>query len=303
MLVGIDEVGRGAWAGPLVVAAVALGGTSIDGLTDSKLLARAKRESLFAEIQRTAHAISAAWVDAAAIDTRGLSWALKYAAQSCLDQIRHHDIQSIIIDGTFKFVDDQRATTMAKADLTIPSVSAASIIAKVLRDRYMQRCHDIFPQYGFNTHVGYGTRGHQKAIKAHGPCSLHRASFRPFHELSDAPTNQKRPFTAGAKAEDAAAAYLLRQGYQIIAQNWKTKWCEIDLIAQRDKRIFFVEVKYRANHRFGHGLDYVTSKKYNQMKFAAELWCKQSDYTGERQLAAIELTGPHFDVTRWEPLV
>lgn len=303
MLLGIDEVGRGAWAGPLVMAAVSLGGADITGLTDSKLLTRPQRESLFTQIQHAAQAISVAWVDAAAIDQRGLSWALKYAAQSCLDQIQHHSVSSIIIDGTIKFIDDPRVSTQAKADLTIPSVSAASVIAKVLRDRYMTRCHDIFPQYGFNTHVGYGTKKHQVAIKEHGACSLHRASFRPFHEVSDAPATAKRPQTAGAKAEAAAATYLLRHGYVIIDQNWKTKWCEIDLIVQKNDRIYFVEVKYRQDHRFGHGLDYITSKKQNQMKFAAQLWCQAQHYTGPHQLSAIELIGPHFEICRWEPLV
>src|SRR5688500_2825470 len=129
MIVGIDEVGRGAWAGPLVVGAVLLGGEPIDGLTDSKKLTKKRREQLDLEIRQKAKAVGLGWVSAGHVDHLGLSSALKLRAKRALAQVRA-DYNEIIIDGTIAFVDDVRVTTMAKADLLIPCVSAASIVAK-----------------------------------------------------------------------------------------------------------------------------------------------------------------------------
>src|SRR5262245_61809960 len=116
MIVGIDEVGRGAWAGPLVVGAVLLGGEKIQGLTDSKLLTKKQRVLLNLEIRQKAQAIGIGWVSAKRIDQIGLSPALKLAAKMALAHIRH-DYSEIIIDGTIKLIDDPRVTIMKKADL------------------------------------------------------------------------------------------------------------------------------------------------------------------------------------------
>jgi len=139
MIVGIDEVGRGAWAGPLVVGAVLLGGATIDGLTDSKKLTKKQREQLDLEIRQKALGIGLGWVSAKHIDRIGLTEALKLASRRAIAHIRH-DYKEVIIDGTFAFLDDPRVTVMAKADLLVPSVSAASIVAKVARDKLHAPC-------------------------------------------------------------------------------------------------------------------------------------------------------------------
>ena len=104
-------------------------------------------------------------------------------------------------------------------------------------------------------------------------------------------------FDTGRQAEATAAAYLKRQGCAIVAQNWRTRWCEIDVIAQRDKVVYFCEVKYRRTDNQGAGLDYITPKKLQQMRFAAEAWVHLTNWKGEYQLAAIEISGPEFHIT------
>ena len=182
MIVGIDEVGRGAWAGPLCIAAVALGDASIDGLTDSKKLSEKRRTSLNLEIKRKAALVGIGWVSARDIDTIGMSKALKLAAYRAFKQIDCPEVTQIIIDGTILLLDDPRATTMKQADLLVPSVSAASIIAKVSRDEYMKHLDAMFPVYGFAKHVGYGTAYHMNAIEEHHASPLHRMSFRPLRQ-------------------------------------------------------------------------------------------------------------------------
>jgi uncharacterized protein (TIGR00252 family) len=104
-------------------------------------------------------------------------------------------------------------------------------------------------------------------------------------------------FDTGRKAEAAAAAFLARKGCNIVEQNWRTRWCEIDIVACRAGIVYFCEVKYRASAAYGNGLDYITAKKLQQMRFAAELWVTSNNWDGEYQLCAIEVSGSQFQVT------
>lgn len=180
--VGIDEVGRGCWAGPVVAGAVVLK-KPIDGLTDSKLLSKKQREKLAPIIHKEALAIGLGWVDAATIDKIGLTAAVKLAMERALQQIKI-DYDEVIIDGNLNFLTENPKTrSVIKADLTIPAVSAASIIAKVARDNYMAEVGDKHGDYGFEKHVGYGTALHLEKLKLHGTSSLHRRSFKPVAAL------------------------------------------------------------------------------------------------------------------------
>jgi len=106
----------------------------------------------------------------------------------------------------------------------------------------------------------------------------------------------------GRQAEDAAAQFLQKQGLKIIERNWRTRWCEIDIIAQRKSDIYFVEVKYRQNPAFGGGLDYITPRKVAQMRYAAEFWLSgQRQTQGQCRMSAIELTGKPPVITAWLP--
>lgn len=100
----------------------------------------------------------------------------------------------------------------------------------------------------------------------------------------------------GKRAESAAAAYLAHRGYTVLVRNWRTRYCEIDIIAQKDQTVYFVEVKYRSNTKQGSGLDYITPKKLQQMSFAAQMWVSNHNWQGDYQLLAVAITGKAFAV-------
>lgn len=182
IIVGIDEVGRGSWAGPLLMAAVVLDGPAPVGTTDSKLLTAAKRQVLARHIKVAASGIGFGWVPAAELDEIGLGPALKLAAERAVAALDcPYDL--IVIDGSINFLPGHRTHIMPKADLHVPEVGAASIVAKVARDAYMARAHRRDPRYGFDRHVGYGTPAHAASLAVHGPSSEHRRSFAPIKEL------------------------------------------------------------------------------------------------------------------------
>lgn len=177
--VGIDEVGRGCWAGPVVAGAVALD-KPIEGLKDSKNLSKKKREELTIKIKAEAKAVGLGWVEASIVDEVGITEAVKLAMQQALDKI-NVNYDEVIIDGHLNFLADQPKTrALIKADDTEPSVSAASIVAKVARDNYMSEIAADYPDYGFEKHVGYGTALHLERLKLYGVSSLHRRSFKPI---------------------------------------------------------------------------------------------------------------------------
>lgn len=182
-LIGIDEVGRGPWAGPLVATAVELGG-SIDGLADSKKLSKTQRRVLVPQICKLSLQIGIGWVAPAEIDKLGLTKATGLAMQRAMGQIQHTG-QPIVIDGHINYLPDvYPAKCVVKADQTIAAVSAASVIAKQARDTYMQNVSQLMPHYGFGSHVGYGTKAHLQALLEHGACWLHRRSFAPVAKLA-----------------------------------------------------------------------------------------------------------------------
>ena len=298
MILGIDEVGRGPWAGPLVVGAVVLGGIEIPGLTDSKKLLKKRRLELDGIIRKTAKGFGIGWVDAPTIDEIGLSSALCLATKRAVEQISvpYHEI---IIDGTVNFLKDttkgRYATTMKQADLLVPCVSAASIIAKVARDKFMTDQDEIYPGYGFKSHVGYGTAGHIAAIDRLGVTPLHRLSFAPLakyrdnnvssvsdilKQMNDRVVDEKLTSKQiGDSAEETASKYLKKAGHKILNRNWKTKYCEIDIVSRRHDTIFFTEVKYRKNADQGGGLSAITKTKLRQMHFAAEYYALSNNIT------------------------
>lgn len=179
---GIDEVGRGCWAGPVVAGAVILA-SPIAGLKDSKKLSKKQRDRLAAEIQIEAVSIGIGWVQPAEIDEIGLSEAVKLAMERALDQISL-SYDELIIDGNYNFFpDNAKAKAIVKADDTVPAVSAASITAKVARDKFMQELGGAYLNYQFAKHVGYGTALHLELLKQFGVSDMHRRSFKPVAAL------------------------------------------------------------------------------------------------------------------------
>jgi ribonuclease HII len=292
---GVDEVGRGPWAGPMVVGAVALGDAEIDGLADSKKLTPARREKLAREIKDKAAAVATGWVSSVEIDKLGLSAALKLAAQRAVAKIKC-DYDKIIIDGTVRLIDDPRVSTLPKADALVTCVSAASIVAKVARDMYMVKLGQKYPGYGFEKHMGYGTAAHRAAIAKLGLIPEHRRSFAPIKNTTRTVLVVKKERitgTVGRLAEDVAAEYLAERGHMIVDRNWKTKICEIDIVSQKDDEIYFTEVKYRKSNREGSGLEAIDRSKERQMRLAAEVYLEFNEQFKQFQpiLSAIALSG------------
>lgn len=173
-LCGIDEAGRGPIAGPLVVAGVVLC-EEITGLNDSKVLSEKKREELFEKIIKKSkyHIV---FTDAKTIDEKGLSYCLKSSIEEIMKTLEN-DCDEFLMDGNTAF-GISNLNFKIKADATIEQVSAASILAKVSRDRYMLDISKYFPNYDFDKHKGYGTKAHVEAIKKFGRSSEHRYSFK-----------------------------------------------------------------------------------------------------------------------------
>ncbi|KFL33466.1 MULTISPECIES: ribonuclease HII [unclassified Sulfurospirillum] len=172
MLCGIDEAGRGCLAGPLVVAGTILKEPVI-GLNDSKQLTEKQREAFFEILQSKAE-FKIVFCDHAMVDAKGLSACLRYAIETIKAHFSEHEI---LMDGNCNF-GVSGITTMVKADAKVPEVSAASILAKVSRDRYMYEIAPTYPQYEFEKHKGYGSALHVEKIKAFGYCDIHRKSFK-----------------------------------------------------------------------------------------------------------------------------
>lgn len=181
LIVGVDEVGRGCWAGPLVAGAVILQ-EPIKGLADSKIIKPLDRKKLALLIREKALACRTGWVSPQEVDTFGLTAATTLAITRAMQGIELYD--HIVIDGSLNFLKgNDKALTLIKADALIPAVSAASILAKVARDEFMVEQHTLYPKYGFDRHVGYGTSAHKQAIIEHGITPLHRKSFKPIQKV------------------------------------------------------------------------------------------------------------------------
>lgn len=185
LIAGVDEAGRGPLAGPVVAAAVILDRRRrIRGLADSKQLEPERREYLAGLIEQRALAWSVAWADTAEIDRLNILGATWLAMRRAILGLRVRPL-GVEIDGNCLPSLEFNGVTLpgraiVRGDDTVRSISAASILAKVYRDRIMCRMDSLYPAYGFRRHKGYATREHRDCIERFGPCRQHRMSFRPF---------------------------------------------------------------------------------------------------------------------------
>jgi len=179
LIAGVDEAGRGPLAGPVVAAAVILDERKpIHGLADSKKLSAKRREALFEEIRAKALCCSIAQASVLEIDTLNILQATLLAMRRAVEGLRilpHH----VVVDGNRVPVLPMPVSALVKGDSKMAAISAASILAKVHRDRWCDQLHASYPAYGFATHKGYPTPEHLAALQAHGPCDEHRKSFAP----------------------------------------------------------------------------------------------------------------------------
>lgn len=177
-IAGIDEAGRGPLAGPVVVGlAIMKPDSFIEGVNDSKKVSEKKREKLYEQITEEAIDWSVGIVDQSVIDEINILNATKKALHKAIENLKIKP-ERILVDA-LEHIDTCGIpyTSIIKGDAKVYSISAASIIAKVTRDRIMREYDEIYPQYGFAGHKGYGTAAHIQAIREYGPCAIHRASF------------------------------------------------------------------------------------------------------------------------------
>jgi ribonuclease HII len=177
---GLDEVGRGPLAGPVVVGAVVIENESqfLEGVRDSKIMSEKKRDFFFEKIKE----ISTAWgigvVESFEIDEFGISQAIQKAMERAIDSLGI-DVDYLITDGNVQKIRNYPMEVITDGDALHYSISAASVLAKVTRDNMMKEYSKKYPEYGFEKHVGYGTKIHMEALERIGPCEIHRKCFKP----------------------------------------------------------------------------------------------------------------------------
>ena len=327
MILGIDEVGRGPYAGPLVIGACILGDWQnsenaewIEKLTDSKKLSTKRREELYVLIKEKALATATGWVSSAEIDEVGLSEALRLATRRAVEQIQKTKVpfSEIIIDGTMNFLVgtklEKYVSTLKKGDFLVKEISAASILAKVERDNYMAKLDAVYPKYGFGKHVGYGTAAHQKAMEEFGLTPEHRRSFRPVREIAENKITAKQLGDRGEqmianeitckqlgdRGEQVVVDYLEASRHEIVARNYKTKLFEVDIISQKDRVLYFTEVKYRRDSDFGAGLDFIDQKKQQKMRLSVKGFMEANpEYADFTPTLAVAAVRKDFKLEEW----
>lgn len=193
LMAGVDEAGRGPLAGPVVAAAVILDERQpIEGLVDSKRLSPLRRERLYDEILAKALCCAVAEASVEEIDRLNILQATLLAMQRAVAGLRLKPVK-VLVDGNQLPRLDVLAEAVVKGDALVPAISAASILAKVHRDRWCVQYHLERPEYGFAGHKGYGTAEHLAALQAHGPCDQHRHSFAPVRLAAARPTATGEP--------------------------------------------------------------------------------------------------------------
>jgi len=190
-VVGIDEAGRGPLAGPVCAGAVVIDrDTQLSPLVrDSKKMTEKQRNEAFDFILGNSLACGVCMISNEKIDEVGIQEAVRLAMEGALREVEKmlgKRAQYLIVDGTnVELIEDYSMTKIKGGDIKHYSISAASILAKVTRDRYMKKISKRYPNYGFERHVGYGTKAHMGAIQKYGICPIHRRSFSPIKEMFD----------------------------------------------------------------------------------------------------------------------
>jgi ribonuclease HII len=182
MIAGVDEAGRGPWAGPVVAAAVVLRGVVPSGLDDSKKLTAKRREQLYAALHASEALIGVGQASVAEIDALNISQATYLAMTRAVEALGTNPSE-ILVDGNRLPQWRWPARAIVGGDASVPAIAAASIIAKVTRDAIMADLHGQHSDYGWLSNQGYGTAAHARALKIHGVCCHHRRSFAPIRAL------------------------------------------------------------------------------------------------------------------------
>lgn len=270
---GLDEAGRGPLAGPVVAACVLLPlGISLDGVADSKTLTPSARVSAFDAIRATALAIGIGKAEAAEIDSlnvlRATHLAMCRAYEACEPRP-----DFVLVDGLPVPSLPIRHQAIVKGDVTSMSIAAASVVAKVTRDRIMEQLDCDHPDYGFAQHKGYPTPEHLAALQRLGPSPEHRRSFEPVRRVLGQttffPQGETMPTLSGARGEALARLYLERIGHRIMETDYRCGRYQIDIVSLDDDTLVFVEVKTSSTYIADRSTDIVSHPQRRRIAQAA----------------------------------
>lgn len=271
---GVDEAGRGPLAGDVYAAAVILDPQNpVEGLNDSKKLSAKKREALYGEIKEKAIAFCVASASVEEIDGLNILQATFLAMRRAVEGLEVKT-SFALIDGDKNPKVSVPSRCLVKGDATSASIAAASILAKVERDRYMEDLDRQYPQYLFAKHKGYGTRLHYEMLDQYGASPVHRMTFlkKYFEKKGLNPI-----LSSGAKGEGIAAQYLTEQGYRILETNYHSLYGEIDIIAAKGDVLAFVEVKTRSGRMIAEPREAVTVSKQEKLRQTALLFLSEHE--------------------------
>ncbi len=282
VIAGADEAGRGPLAGPVVAAAVILPFEACPaGVRDSKTLTPLQRERAFDALQACALHIGVGIVGVEEIDRLNILRASQQAMREAVDALPVcPDVA--LIDGLPVQPFPVPQIALVKGDSRSASVAAASIIAKVTRDRLMDEYDALYPEYGFASHKGYATPEHLAALAAHGPCSIHRRSFAPVAQgtlkmdgggqdaVGDAgPERAANRRLTGDSGEVVAAAHFRALGWEVLETRYHCRWGELDIVARDGDTLVFAEVKTRRGRGYGAPAEAVDARKRARVVRAA----------------------------------
>ena len=278
LIAGVDEAGRGPIAGPVVAAAVILPeGCQIEGVKDSKKISEKKREVLYGHIRNVATSVGVGIVHEDDIEKLNILQATHRAMRLALGGLSPQPDEALI-DG--HGLPDQvvKNKGIIDGDDKVHTISAASIIAKVTRDRLMRNYDIVFPEYGFTRHKGYGTAEHLLNLRNYLACPIHRKLFRPVSDHMPSLTHLKKQRLLGKWGERLAARELIRKGYCVLTMNYSAApYGEIDVVAKEDDTVVFLEVKSAAQEQLGRPEDEMNDSKVEKLFNAMNIYLSNNE--------------------------
>ena len=309
LLCGVDEAGRGPLAGPVVAAAVIFPETVEPGdFFDSKQLSKNAREKAYAVALEQAVDIGVGIVDHHFIDQYNILKATLLAMQQAVNELKHSP-NIVIVDGAAIPELQYHQRKINHGDSLSQSIGAASIIAKVTRDRLMQKYDEWYPEYGFVRHMGYGTKEHMLALSKYGPSPIHRVSFAPIKGMVVMHGNSPSKMVDvrkdwGQIGENFAVHYLENLGYRCIERNWRVRLGEVDAIMQDGESLVFVEVRSRHSEfaalSFQLTAESIGKNKRRRLRMLAQ-WYEQHHVSVDIKNMRVDVVLVHLPTNQGEP--
>lgn len=284
IVAGVDEAGRGPLAGPVVAAAVILPiKNSIKGLVDSKKLSHKKREILFNEIVKKSH-VGVGIVSHRTIDNINILQATYIAMRKAISQLSTTP-ERVLIDGYG--LPDQKIKNegIIGGDDSVECISAASIVAKVTRDRIMIEVDPIFPEFGFAKHKGYGTKQHMEALIMNRATPIHRKSFEPVRVNLPNMAWLKYNKKLGQLGKQLVSLDYLNKGYKIIQLNFTSgNYGDLDIIASKDNELVFIEVQTVTKSQLGSSVLKVDKSKFEKLESTIHYYLSEQENKNDYRL-------------------